>query len=158
MTLVENVRQDLRYAIRMLRLSPAFAVVALLSLALGIGANTAIFQLLNSVKLRSLPVKDPQQLAVVRIRGGNTDVGLHNGYGSDLTYPLWQGLRDRQQAFSGIFAMGKSQFLVGAANETQPVDSIWVSGELFDILGVKLSVVVYSTRQMTGPIAHSAPR
>jgi predicted permease len=137
MTLVENVCQDLRYAIRMLRLTPAFAVVALLSLALGIGANTAIFQLLNAVKLRSLPVKDPQQLAVVRIRGGNLGLGLSNGYGSDLTYPLWQGLRDRQQAFSGIFAMGKSQFLVGSANETQPVESIWVSGEVFDVLGVK---------------------
>ena len=137
MTLVENLRQDLRYAFRMLRLNPGFVVVALLSLALGIGANTAIFQLLNAVRLRSLPVKNPQQLAVVRIAGGNLGLGLSNGYGSDLTYPLWQGLRDRQQAFSGIFAIGKSQFLVGSANEMQPVDSLWVSGELFDVLGIK---------------------
>src|SRR5262245_56137260 len=137
MTLVENLRQDLRYAVRTLRLNPGFAVVALLSLALGIGANTAIFQLLNAVRLRSLPVRDPQQLAVVRIAGGNLGLGLSSGYGSDLTYPLWQGLRDRQQAFSGIFAVGKSQFLVGNANQMQPVDSLWVSGELFDVLGVK---------------------
>ena len=137
MTLVENLRQDLRYAFRMLRLNPGFVVVALLSLALGIGANTAIFQLLNAVRLRSLPVKDPQQLAVVRIAAGNQGLGLSNGYGSDLTYPLWQGLRDRQQAFSGIFAIGKSQFLVGSANEMQPVDGLWVSGELFDVLGIK---------------------
>src|SRR5262245_12826789 len=137
MTLIENLRQDLRFALRTLRLSPGFAVVALLSLALGIGANTAIFQLLNAVRLRSLPVKNPQQLAVVRIAGGNPGLGLSNGYGSDLTYPLWQGIRDRQQAFSGIFAMGKSRFLVGSANEMQPADGLWVSGELFDVLGVK---------------------
>lgn len=137
MTALENLRQDLRYAVRTLRFSPGFAVVALLSLALGIGANTAIFELLNAVRLRNLPVKDPQQLAVVRIAGGNPGVGLSNGYGSDLTYPLWQGIRDRQQAFSGIFALGKSRFLVGSANEMQSVDSLWVSGELFDVLGVK---------------------
>src|SRR6185503_12827377 len=107
-----------------------------LSLALGIGANTAIFQLLNAVRLRSLPVKDPQQLAVVRIAGGNLGMGLSNGYGSDLTYALWQGVRDRQQAFSGMFAMGKSSFAVGSGNEMQPVESLWVSGELFDVLGV----------------------
>ena len=112
----------------------------MLSLALGIGANTAIFQLLNAVRLRSLPVQDPQQLAVLRLANGNpSDLGLgvSNGYGSDLTYPLWQGVRDRQQAFSGIFAMGRDQFLVGSGNEMQPVDSLWVSGELFDVLGVK---------------------
>src|SRR5215510_1835935 len=137
MTLVENVRQDLRFALRTLRLSPGFAVVALLSLALGIGANTAIFQLLNAVRLRSLPVKDPQQLAIVRVAGGNRSLGISNGFGSDLTYPLWKEVLDRQQAFSGIFAMGRSQFLVGSANEMQAVDSLWVSGELFEVLGIK---------------------
>src|SRR5580765_1091446 len=110
MMTIENLRQDLRQAVRTLRLSPGFVVVTLLSLALGIGANTSVFQLLNAVRLRSLPVKDPQQLAVVRVAGGNDGLGVHNGYGSDLTYPLWQGIRDRQQAFSGIFAIGKSQF------------------------------------------------
>src|SRR5436190_14090917 len=104
MSVFENLRQDLRYAIRTLRGNPGFAFVALLSLALGIGANTAIFQLLNAVRLRSLPVRDPQELAAVRIAGGNLGLGLVNGYGADLTYPLWRGIRDRQQAFSGIFA------------------------------------------------------
>ena len=84
MTLVENLRQDLRYAVRTLRLSPGFAVVALLSLALGIGANTAIFQLLNADRLRSLPVKDPQQLAVVRI-GERVKVITRRG---EITVPL----------------------------------------------------------------------
>src|SRR5262245_1779253 len=131
MTLIENLRQDLRYAIRTLRLSPGFAVVALLSLALGIGANKAIFQLLNAVRLRSLPVQDPQQLAVVRLAEGDPGdlgFGISTGYGADLTYSLWQGIRDRQQAFSGIFALGKSQFVVGTGNEIQGVSGLWVSG------------------------------
>jgi predicted permease len=134
---IENLRLDLRYALRTLRLSPGFAAVAFLSLALGIGANTAIFQLLNAVRLRSLPVKDPSQLAVVRIQGGHLGLGLTNGYGADLTYPLWQGIRDGQQGFSGLIAMGRSQFPVGSGNETQVVDSLWVSGDFFDVLGVK---------------------
>src|SRR3954452_25471062 len=64
---LETIWQDIRYAIRLLRINPGFAAVAILSLALGIGANTTIFQLLDSVRLRTLPVKDPQELAIVRI-------------------------------------------------------------------------------------------
>ena len=63
---VESIWQDLRYGARTLRASPVFTIVAILSLALGIGANTAIFQLLDAVRLRNLPVKDPQQLAGIR--------------------------------------------------------------------------------------------
>src|SRR6185295_6280970 len=73
----------------------------------------------------------------VRVAGGNRSAGISNGYGSDLTYALWQGVRERQQAFSGIFAMGRSQFPVGSGNEMQAVDSLWVSGTLFDVLGVQ---------------------
>src|SRR5216117_2312906 len=100
MSFLENLRQDLRYAFRMLRRSPGFAAVALMSLALGIGANTAIFQLLDAVRLRNLPVRDPQELAVVRVKGGSEGMGLKRGYAADLTYPLWEGIRNQQQAFS----------------------------------------------------------
>src|SRR6266566_5801342 len=72
-SLVETLWQDLKFGLRLLRFNPAFAATAILSLALGIGANTAIFQLLDAVRLRTLPVKDPQQLVEVRI--GDTPNG-----------------------------------------------------------------------------------
>ena len=135
-TFFENLRQDLRYAFKMLRCSPGFAAVALLSLALGIGANTAIFQLLDAVLLRSLPVKDPQELVAVQVAGGNRGMGITRGFGSDLTYPLWERVRDEQQAFSGILAVGSSPIPIGAGTDTQTVDSLWVSGGFFSVLGI----------------------
>jgi hypothetical protein len=104
--LIENTLQDLRYASRALRHSPGFTAVAILSLALGIGANAAIFQLLNAVRLRSLPVANPQELAEARIAGGNGGYGVQTGVNSELTYALWEQIRQRQGAFSGIFAWG----------------------------------------------------
>src|ERR1700691_4779527 len=86
---LEGTWQDLRYGTRALRLSPGFAAVAILSLGLGIGANTAIFQLLNAVRLRSLPVQNPRQLAEVRIAGGNAGMGVNDSYGA-LTRPMWE--------------------------------------------------------------------
>src|SRR5689334_13019214 len=98
--------RDLRYGARLLRRSPGFAVVAILSLALGVGANTGIFQLLDAVRIRTLPVANPQELMEVRIAntagGGRT--GQFSGRRPSLTSPLWEQLRDRQQAFSGVFA------------------------------------------------------
>jgi len=75
---VERSWQDLRYAARLLRLNPVFALTAIVSLGLGIGANTAIFQLIDSVRLRSLPVKNPRELARVAIAGGNRGMGLNS--------------------------------------------------------------------------------
>src|SRR5215470_8303562 len=78
---LENFWRDLRYGARLLRLSPGFALVGIVSLALGIGANTAIFQLLDAVRLRSLPVQNPQELAEIRIVGGNGGMGINpSGY------------------------------------------------------------------------------
>jgi putative ABC transport system permease protein len=78
--------RDLRYGLRQLRLSPGFAIAALLSLTLGIGANTAIFELLDAVRMRTLPVKDPQQLAAIHKPGGRTGTGRG---GFDLTTALY---------------------------------------------------------------------
>ncbi len=100
---LESTWQDLHYAARVLRLSPGFTVVAILSLALGMGANTAIFQLLDAVRLRSLPVQNPRELVELRIVGGNRGMGMNQQYG-ELTRPLWETIRDKQQAFSGMFA------------------------------------------------------
>src|SRR5262245_34659571 len=106
---IENTIQDLRYAGRVLRRSPGFTAVAILSLALGVGANTAVFQLLNAVRLRSLPVANPQELAEVQIAGGHMGIGLNPGSNTQITNPLWERIRESQEAFSGIFAWGRSE-------------------------------------------------
>ena len=96
--------QDLRYAIRQLRMAPGFALVAIASLALGIGANAAIFQLLDAVRLRSLPISNPKELAEVRIVGGNHGFGINDGFYSQLTRPIWREIREHHDAFPGVFA------------------------------------------------------
>jgi putative ABC transport system permease protein len=127
--------QDLRYAARLLRKSPGFTAVAVLTLALGIGANTAIFQLLDAVRLRSLPVAKPDELAEVRIAGGNQGMGTGNGL-SEMTNPLWEQVREHQEAFSGVFAWGSDNLLLGEGAQARIVNGLWVSGEMFPVLGV----------------------
>src|SRR5215510_1767072 len=130
---------DLRFGIRMLMKNPAFTAVAVLSLALGIGANTAIFQLLNAVRLKNLSVRNPQELAQVRLRAG--DVELTRGNKGPMRYapvtnPVWEQVRDRQQAFSGIAAWGMAGFNLAQGGEVRPARGLWVSGEFFNVLGV----------------------
>ena len=120
---------DLRYAIRTLRAAPAFALVAALSLALGIGANTAIFSLINAVMLKSLPVQHPEELVVV-LRDSSPDV----------TNPIWENLRDRQDIFSGVFAYGGTRFNLTSGGEARRVDANWVTGDFFSTLGVRAVV------------------
>jgi len=133
---LESTWQDLRYGLRTLRLSPGFAAVAIVSLALGIGANTAIFQLLDAVRLRSLPVQNPQELAEVKIVGGNHGMGLNQTYG-ELTRPIWQLIHDKQQAFSGMFAWSVNQRYVGQGSEMRSFRGLWVSGDFFRVLAVR---------------------
>ncbi|MBV9442614.1 MAG: ABC transporter permease [Acidobacteriaceae bacterium] len=132
---IDRFWQDLRYGVRQLRLSPVFAVVAILSLALGIGANTAIFQLLDAVRLRSLPVPNPQQLAEVRV--ANLDgMGVNVGDNPRMTNPLWEEFRDHQQAFSGVFAWGTDTFRLGKGADARNVPGLWVSGSFFPVVGI----------------------
>ena len=135
-SLVETLWQDFRFALRTLRKTPVFMIVAILTLGLGIGANTAIFQLLDAVRLRNLPVAHPQQLAAVRIIGGNHGMGFNQDYG-DLTRPIWQEIRDHQQAFSGIFAWSVSNRYIGRGGEMRHFNGLWVSGNFFQVLGVQ---------------------
>ena len=103
---LEALIQDLRHGIRLLRLNPGFAAVAILSLALGVGANATMFQLLNALRIRTLPVARPEQLAAVRIAGEHLNrTGSFNGRHAVLTNPLWERIRDRQDAFSSVFAL-----------------------------------------------------
>ncbi|MGC9946358.1 MAG: ABC transporter permease [Bryobacteraceae bacterium] len=133
---LESTWQDLRYGLRTLRLSPGFTAVAVVSLALGIGANTAIFQLLDAVRLRSLPVRNPQELAEVKIVGGNHGLGLNQTYG-ELTRPIWQAIGGKPRAFSEMFAWSANQRYVGKGSEMRSFRGLWVSGEFFRVLGVR---------------------
>jgi predicted permease len=133
---LERIWQDSRYGARQLRLSPGFTAVAIASLGLGIGANTAIFQLLDAVRLRSLPVKNPGELAEVKIVGGNGGMGMNNGYG-ELTRPQWLELRRQQQGFAGVFAWSRDTLGVGEGSEFQQAEGIFASSDFFRVLGVE---------------------
>src|SRR5437870_3675083 len=134
---LDGIWQDVRYGARLLRLSPAFALVAIASLAMGIGANTAIFQLLDAVRLRSLPIPSPQELAEVRIVGGNRGMGINPGRYGQLTRPVWKEIRAQQKAFSGVFAWSADDVRVGKGSEVRRARGIWVSGDFFRVLGVQ---------------------
>src|SRR3989441_2754906 len=136
-TLLDSAWRDLKYGARLLRLNPAFAIVAILSLALGVGANTAIFQLLDAVRIRTLPVKNADELVEIRIAdpvGGRT--GEFNGRRPSLTNPLWEQIRDRQQVFTEVFAWSAPAFDLTTGGEARPAQGLWVSGDFFRGLGV----------------------
>src|SRR5438270_3847531 len=95
---------DLRYALRTLARAPLFAAVAVLSLALGIGANTAIFSLLYQVLIRSLPVEDPESIAVLHFAGVRNGTSMSDSDASVFSYPMYRDLRDRNQVFSALIA------------------------------------------------------
>ena len=117
--------QDIRDAFRALRASPIVTAVAVLSLALGIGANTAIFSILDSLVLRTLPVKAPQQLALV---------GL-NGETASFTNPLWEQMRTHGNLVDGIAAWSNSRFNLAPSGPSDLVDGMMASGSFFDVLG-----------------------
>ena len=135
---IETLWQDLRYGARLLRRNPTFAVVAILTLALGTGANTAIFHLVDAVRLRTLPVDRPEQLAEVRIvqtRGGRT--GMFLGRYPMLSYPLYLEIRKQQQVFADLAAWGTTTFDLAQGGEQRPTQALWVSGNFFPLLGVQ---------------------
>ncbi|MEZ5319034.1 MAG: ABC transporter permease [Vicinamibacterales bacterium] len=118
-----SVARDLRDAWRALRATPLITVVAVLSLALGIGANAALFSIVDSLMLRSLPVRDPGRLAVM-------DDG-------SWTNPIWESLRAREADIAeGLFAWSGTRFNLAARGEADTVEGLWVSGRMFEVLGV----------------------
>jgi predicted permease len=141
---IEELFQDLRYAVRTLRMSPAFTIIAALSLALGIGANTAIFSLINSLLLRPLPgVQEPGRLVAVgdpSRTGGRSEGNVR----TDLfSYPLYEQIRDHDQVFTGIFASGRAGRVAvsseGAGDPKAGAETARgriVSGNYFSVLGV----------------------
>jgi predicted permease len=133
------VLQDLRYALRQLRKSPGFTLVAMTILALGIGANTAIYSLLDQVLLRSLPVKDPDRLVMLQFEG--SDSGHVSSWGGDdhlyFSYPMYRDLRDRNTVFDGMIARTPAQVGVQYHNESKLAMAELVTGNYFDVLGVR---------------------
>ena len=128
-----NFLNDIRYAFRTFRKSPVFVAVAVLSLALGIGANTAIFTLIDQVLLRLLPVKDPQQLVLLWGRGSH--YGSNNGP-NKLSYPMYLDFRDKNEVFSGVFCRTDTAFSLNVEGKTEMVSGELVSGTYFPVLGV----------------------
>jgi predicted permease len=134
---LETLWQDLRYSLRQLRRSPAFTAVAILSLALGIGANTAIFTLLDQVILRSLPVTNPHELVMLRFIGRTYGVTMGPQV---LSYPMYKDLRDRNQVFTGMMCKNGVALAVGYGSETERVPGELVSGNYFEVLGVGAAI------------------
>jgi predicted permease len=131
---MSSLLADLRLAIRGLRRSPLFAAVAILSLALGIGANTAIFTLIDQILLRKLPIKDPEQLVMLY------QVGPHNGsnMGSRMhSYPIYQDYQQKAGPFAGVLARRLVAASVSVDNQTERVQAEMVSGNYFSLLGVR---------------------
>ena len=136
--LFAGVGSDLRYGVRLLLRSPGFAIVAILLLALGIGANTTIFQLLDAVRMRTLPVQAPQQLATVRIvNSPRCCRGDHFSGDWELTGALWQAVKEQQQGFSEIAAWAPARSNLNYGGEARYADTLMVSGDFFSVLGLQ---------------------
>ena len=135
--LLETTWHDMRFGARMLKRNPGFAMVAILSLALGIGANTAIFQLIDAVRLRALPVDAPERLAIVRIgETPNGRSGRFTGRYPTMTYPLWEQVDGRVQSFESSFAWGGTSFDLAMSGESRPVQGMYVTGAFYSTLGI----------------------
>jgi predicted permease len=133
---LESIVEDLRFSQRVLRKSPGFAIAAIVTLALGIGANLAIFRLLDAVRLRSLPVSDPQQLAIVQLADRTGWRGSQATFYPALTNPIWEQFRDTQKSFSGVLAWGNNDFNIASGGEARMAKGLFVSGDFFKVLGV----------------------
>ena len=127
--------QDLRLAVRALRATPVVTAVAVLSLALGIGANTAIFTLVNGLLLRALPVADPQRLVIL---GSQTAVS--HGWEGQWSYQVWDQIRQRPELFDGAVTWSSTRFNLATGGESEFVDGLWTNSSFFKTLGVPLLI------------------
>ena len=141
--------QDIRYGIRQLLKDPVFTIVAAASLALGIGANTAIFQLVNAIRLKSLPVRDPQELVSVDFTKAASLGGNWSSRSARLTYSQFDQIRQNQQGFVDVLAWSAARFNLAQGGEPHFVEGLYVSGNFFQQLGVNASLGQLSLPKMT---------
>jgi predicted permease len=136
---MQSLLQNLRYALRQLRKSPGFTITVILTLALGIGANAAVFTLFDQVLLRMLPVQQPQQLVRFKWTGGYS--GGASIFGGEMfdyfSYPMYKDLRDKNQVFSDIVAADKTNLGVSWNNQAEDKDAELVTGNYFQVLGLQ---------------------
>jgi len=136
---MQSFLQNLRYSLRQLRKSPGFTFTVILTLALGIGANAAVFTLFDQVLLRMLPVQEPRQLVRVHWTGGYS--GGASVFGGEMgdyySYPMYKDLRDKNQVFSGVVAVDRANVGVSWNNQAEDKDAELVSGNYFQVLGLQ---------------------
>ncbi|HKS80793.1 MAG TPA: ABC transporter permease [Candidatus Acidoferrales bacterium] len=154
---MKDLLQDLRFGLRMFVKSPGFALVAMLTLALGIGANTAIFSLTDQVLLRYLPVENPGQLVILRSPGPNPGTTNADWEGdATFSYPIYKDLREQAPVFSGLLAKFSVSVSVAGQGETELAAGELVSGNYFEVLGVKPAIGrVFSREDETAPGANN---
>jgi predicted permease len=128
---------DVRFAFRTLKKSPVFTIVAVVSLALGIGANTAIFSMLDQILLRLLPVKDPQHLVILSMRGFH--YGSNWGYNA-ISYPMYHDFSEHNSVFSGMFCRFTNSMSLNVNGHTERINGELVSGTYFPVLGVGAAI------------------
>jgi predicted permease len=129
--------QDARYALRTFRRNPGFATVAILSLALGIGVNTALFEVVDAVRLRPLPIANPGGLYEVRLTDMEGARGNFQTWHPAVTQPIWREVEARQQAFDGLFAWSRGSYNLAEGGEIRPAEAVWVTGSFFTTLGLR---------------------
>lgn len=149
-----NFIGDIRYAVRVLGKTPLFTAIAILTLALGIGANTAIFTLLDQILLRLLPVKDPQQLALLTERGQHYG---SNWGGNAISYPMYKDFKDHNEVFTGMFCRFPTSVSMIDGGQAERVDAELVSGTYFSVLGVGTSIGRTFTSEVDR-VANGAPQ
>jgi predicted permease len=138
---MQTLWQDIRFGVRMLAKSPAFTAIAVLTLALGIGANTAIFSLMNQVLLQRLPIINPDELVILRSPGPMTGHVSTDGDSTEsFSYPMYKGLRDSNSVFSGILARYGFSASVARGGQTDRASGEVVSGNYFEVLGVRPAI------------------
>jgi putative ABC transport system permease protein len=134
---LEALGQDLRYALRTFNRNRSFASVAIVSLALGIGANLALFQVVNAVRLRSLPVASPQTLADIHIVNMDAARGSRQMWFPAVTFPIFREIEQRQEAFSEVFAWSSGAFNLATGGEMRLANGLFVTGHFFNALGLQ---------------------